>query len=44
MTEYRFVILTYFTVSSLIFIAFAVAIVVSVAVYILIKRKNLRIG
>ena len=44
MTEYRFVILTYFTVSSLIFIALAVILVVGVCIYILIKRKNLRIG
>ena len=44
MSEYRFVILTYFTVSSLIFIALAIVILVSVCVYILIKRKNLRIG
>ncbi len=44
MTEYRFSILTYFTVGSLIFIALAVAIIVGVIVYILIKRKNLRIG
>ena len=44
MKEYRFVILTYFTVSSLIFIALAVVILVSIGIYILIKRKNLRIG
>ena len=44
MSEYRFSILTYFTVGSLIFIALAVAIIISVIVYILIKRKNLRIG
>ncbi len=44
MTEYRFAILTYFTVSSLIFIALAVVILVGVTVYILVKRKNLRIG
>ena len=44
MSEYRFSILTYFTVTSLIFIALAVAIIIGVIVYILIKRKNLRIG
>ena len=44
MTEYRFSILTYFTVGSLVFIALAVTIIVGVIVYILIKRKNLRIG
>ena len=44
MTEYRFVILTYFTVSSLIFMALVVLILVGVCVYILIKRKKLRIG
>ena len=43
-TEYRFSILTYFTVSSLIFIALAVVMLVGVGIYILIKRKNLRIG
>ena len=43
-TEYRFSILLYFNVSSLVFIAFAVVILVSTGIYILIKRKNLKIG
>ena len=43
-TEYRFAILMYFNVSSLVFMAFAVVLIVGTTVYILVKRKNLKIG
>lgn len=42
--EYQFAIMMYFNVSSLIFIALAVIIIVGTAIYILIKRRNLKIG
>ena len=43
-TEYRFSILMYFNISSLIFIALICAIIIGTAVYILVSRKKLRIG
>ena len=42
--EYHFSILMYFTVSSLVFIAFAVLILIGTGIYILVKRRKLKIG
>ena len=43
-TEYQFAILMYFNVSSLVFIALAVIIIVGTMIYIVVKRRNLKIG
>ena len=44
MTEYRFNVLMYFNLNSIIFIALAAAIILAVVVYVIIKRKSLKIG
>lgn len=43
-TEYNYQILMYFNISSILFVLFAGLLLIGVAVYVLIKRKSLKIG